>query len=54
MSREVFQVSVLVNYLKNRLEADPYTQKVMVEGELSNFSSYRSGHWYFTLKDSEA
>ncbi len=54
MSREVLQVSVLVNYLKNRLEADPYTQKVMVEGELSNFSSYRSGHWYFTLKDSEA
>ncbi len=27
---------------------------VWVEGEVSNFRSYDSGHWYFTLKDPEA
>jgi len=27
---------------------------VWVEGEISNFLAHRSGHWYFTLKDSSA
>jgi len=27
---------------------------VWVEGEISNFKSHSSGHWYFTLKDSNA
>ena len=27
---------------------------IFVEGEISNFSSPSSGHWYFTLKDSKA
>src|SRR5471032_2009046 len=25
-----------------------------VEGELSNFKAHTSGHWYFSLKDSQA
>ena len=54
MSKQVLTVSSLVRYLKNRLEGDSMTQHVLVEGELSNFSNYRSGHWYFTLKDSNA
>ena len=28
--------------------------QVWVEGEVSNFKDYRSGHWYFTLKDDQA
>ena len=36
------------------MENDPLTQRILVEGELSNFSSYRSGHWYFSLKDENA
>ncbi len=27
---------------------------VWVQGEVSNFKSYRSGHWYFTLRDAQA
>jgi len=54
MSRSIVTVSALVRYLKSRLESDPMVQHVLVEGEISNFSSYRSGHWYFSLKDAGA
>lgn len=54
MSRSVVTVTALVRYLKSRLENDPMVQHVLVEGEISNFSSYRSGHWYFSLKDAGA
>ena len=51
MSQNVVSVSTLVHYLKSKLESDNLIQKVLVEGEISNFSNYRSGHWYFSLKD---
>ncbi|NLC39983.1 MAG: exodeoxyribonuclease VII large subunit [Clostridiaceae bacterium] len=39
----------------NRLfEQDPEMQRVHVQGEISDFKSYPSGHSYFTLKDDEA
>ncbi len=44
----------LTNYLKNILETDYRLQDVTVSGELSNVSRPRSGHIYFTLKDSQA
>ncbi len=47
-------VTALLNYLKGKLESDSLLQKVLVIGEISNFSSYRSGHWYFSLKDENA
>ena len=47
-------VTALLNYLKGKLETDSLLQKVLVTGEISNFSSYRSGHWYFSLKDANA
>ena len=54
MSSKAATVSALVRYLKGKLENDTLLQKVLVEGEISNFSSYRSGHWYFSLKDAYA
>jgi exodeoxyribonuclease VII large subunit len=39
----------------NRLfEQDPEMQRVRVQGEISDFKAYPSGHSYFTLKDDEA
>lgn len=39
----------------NRLfEQDPEMQRVRVQGEISGFKQYPSGHSYFTLKDDEA
>lgn len=47
-----FSVSAIVRDLKVTVEAD--FGEVWIEGELSNFRKYRSGHCYFTLKDEEA
>ena len=45
-------VSRLVALLRETVE-DNFVQ-VLVEGELSNFATPASGHWYFSLKDEQA
>ncbi|GHU59422.1 exodeoxyribonuclease VII large subunit [Clostridia bacterium] len=35
-------------------EKSPVMAKAYVRGEVSNFKNHTSGHWYFTLKDSES
>lgn len=45
-------VSELVNAIKSLLEDD--FQEVVVQGEISNFSSSSAGHYYFTLSDEDA
>lgn len=50
--RRVFQVGELTRALRTLLE-ERYAN-IWVEGELSNFKAYGSGHWYFTLKDESA
>lgn len=51
MRNKQLTVSSLVRYLKAKLDQDPMIQRVIVSGEISNFTFHRSGHWYFTLKD---
>ena len=45
-------VSELTDAIKNTLE-DGF-DRVTAVGELSNYKDHRSGHWYFSLKDSDA
>jgi exodeoxyribonuclease VII large subunit len=45
-------VSEITNHIKRTLEED--FSQVKVIGEISNFKAHVSGHWYFTLKDSNA
>jgi len=45
-------VSALTSAVRSALEAR--FSSVWVEGEISNFKSHSSGHWYFTLKDEGA
>jgi len=50
----VFTVTAINAYLRELLETDEVLQDLWVRGEISNFSQPRSGHLYFTLKDSES
>lgn len=50
--RKVLTVSQLTQLIKTQLET--LFPEVWVEGEISNFRPYHSGHIYFTLKDSQA
>ncbi len=53
-ARALWSVSQLSGYLRQLIEAQPSLRNIWVEGEISNFSQPRSGHWYFTLKDKTA
>lgn len=46
-----YSVSSLTVYIRQMFDLDYRMQDVWVEGEISNFSTPASGHWYFTLKD---
>jgi len=50
--RRIHEVSELASRVKTSLEAG--FDQIWVRGEISNFRSYSSGHWYFTLKDADA
>ncbi len=48
-------VSQINTYLKSIIDQDFNLQNIYVCGEISNFTNhYKSGHWYFTLKDENA
>ena len=49
----VFSVSDLNEYIKNIFENNRTLSSVTVRGEISNFVNHRSGHLYFSLKDSD-
>ncbi len=44
-------VTQLNEYIKGRLESDPRLSRVLVRGEISNFTRHSSGHLYFSIKD---
>ena len=50
----IYTVSQVTGYLRDFLEQDELLANLWISGEVSNFKTYRSGHSYFTLKDSEA
>ena len=51
---KVVTVSELTKYLATCFKADPVLKGLMVQGEVSNFKRYSSGHCYFNLKDKGA
>lgn len=48
----VLKVSEINRYVKGLIQGDPRLRDLWVAGELSNFKHHRSGHMYFTVKDS--
>ena len=51
MARQILSVTQLNDYIKTRMDADPFLSGVAVRGEISNYKQYPSGHHYFTMKD---
>jgi len=51
-SNPVLSVSELNRYVKGLIQGDPRLRDLWVAGEISNFKHHRSGHMYFTVKDS--
>src|SRR5690554_5746605 len=54
MSRTIFTVHQLNDYVRILLARDPILKNVRVRGEVSNFKLHTSGHMYFSLKDEQA
>jgi exodeoxyribonuclease VII large subunit len=52
--RAPWSVAEISRYIRELLESHALLQNVWVQGEVSNFSRPKSGHWYFTLKDTTA
>lgn len=50
----VYSVTEITKYIKNRVEQDVTLQNLYLRGEISNFKLHSSGHCYFTLKDAGA
>lgn len=51
----VLTVSQVNRYISFKLKEDKNIQGIMLKGEISNFTNhYRTGHLYFTLKDSDS
>ena len=51
----VLSVSQINTYLKSLIDQDYNLKNIYVCGEISNFTNhYRTGHFYFTLKDEKA
>ena len=51
---EPIGVYQLNEYIRRMLTADSALNGIRVEGEISGFNKYPSGHMYFTLKDERA
>ena len=51
----VLTVTQINTYIKSVIDGDINLKNVYVSGEISNFTNhYRTGHFYFTLKDGAA
>ncbi len=45
-------VTQLNEYIKAKIDADGFLSRVLIKGEISNFTNhYKTGHFYFTIKD---
>lgn len=54
MNEVIYSVSELNLMIKSLLEGDRTFTNIQIQGEISNFKRYSSGHCYFTLKDAAA
>ena len=46
MAQNVLSITQLTEYIRGRLDDDPFLGQVAVRGEISNYKVYPSGHHY--------
>lgn len=51
MDEKYLTVTALTKYLKYKFDSDQNLQKIFLRGEISNFKSHTTGHYYFSIKD---
>lgn len=51
MTKNIYSVAQVNNYIKNMFAQDFMLHKISVSGEVSNCKYHTSGHIYFTIKD---
>lgn len=54
MSEQIVPVSALLMKLKNVISQNVVLDHVWIEGEISNLTKHRSGHYYFSIKDAHS
>lgn len=54
MENEYLTVSQINSYINRKLKMDVNLRNIYVQGEISNYKTYKSGHSYFTLKDGKS
>ncbi|MGQ9681730.1 MAG: exodeoxyribonuclease VII large subunit [Anaerolineae bacterium] len=50
----IYRIGQITGYIKGLMEEDDLLQDLWLEGEISNWRPYPSGHIYFSLKDEAA
>lgn len=54
-NRRILTVTQLNEYIKMLIDSNPQLSDIYIRGEISNFTNhYKTGHFYFTLKDSSS
>lgn len=53
-NKRIFTVSEVNKYVKMILDNEDFLNNICIRGEISNLSTYSSGHLYFTIKDLNA
>lgn len=55
MQKQVLSVGQLNEYIKMLMDGNPLLGDIFIRGEISNFTNhYKTGHFYFSLKDETA
>ena len=54
MSKQILSVTQINEYIRTMMDSNTLLANVAIQGEISNYKVYPSGHHYFTLKDEDA
>ena len=54
LTTKIYTISELNSMIKTILQQEELLQYIQVQGEISNYKRYASGHAYFTIKDANS